>query len=91
VRELKLLSLEDAIRKMTSFPASRLGIRDRGVIREGCFADFVLFDPDKISDQATYEQPRQFPEGIPYVIVNGKILVNNGSFTAIRTGKVLRK
>jgi len=91
VRELKLLSLEDAIRKMTSFPASRLEIRDRGVIREGCFADLVLFDPDKIIDRATYEDSRQFPEGIHYVIVNGQVLIDNGEYMGIRPGKVLRK
>jgi N-acyl-D-amino-acid deacylase len=91
VRELKLLSLEDAIRRMTSFPANRLGIRDRGIIREGCFADLVLFDPDKIIDRATYEEPRQYPEGIHCVIVNGHILLENGGLTKIRPGKVLRK
>lgn len=91
VRELKLLPLEDAIRKMTSFPATRLGIRDRGIIREGCFADLVLFDPDRIIDRATYDHPRQFAEGIHSVIVNGQILVDNGAYMGIRPGKVLRK
>ena len=91
VRELKLLSLEDAVRRMTSFPANRLGIKDRGIIREGCFADLVLFDPDKVIDRATYEDPRQFAEGIHYVIVNGQVLVENGSLKAIRPGRVLKK
>jgi N-acyl-D-aspartate/D-glutamate deacylase len=91
VRELKLLSLEDAVRRMTSFPANRLGIKDRGIIREGCFADLVLFDPDKVIDRATYEDPRQFAEGIHYVIVNGQVLVENGNLKAIRPGRVLKK
>jgi N-acyl-D-amino-acid deacylase len=91
VRELKLLPLEDAVRRMTSFPASRLGLRDRGVIAEGYFADLVLFHPDSIVDKATYENPRQFAEGIDYVIVNGQVLLDQGELKAIRAGKVLRK
>jgi N-acyl-D-amino-acid deacylase len=91
VRELKLLTLEDAIRRMTSFPASRLGLRDRGIIAEGYFADLVLFDPDRIIDRSTYEDPRQFPEGIHYVIVNGQVLLEQGQLREIRPGKVLRK
>jgi len=91
VRELKLLPLEDAIRRMTSFPASRLGLRDRGIIAEGYFADFVLFDPDRIIDRATYENPRQFPEGIHSVVVNGQVLLDQGELKGIRPGKVLRK
>jgi N-acyl-D-amino-acid deacylase len=91
VRELKLLTLEDAIRRMTSFPASRLGLRDRGIIAEGYFADLVLFDPESIIDRATYEDPRQFPEGIHYVIVNGQVLLEQGQLRGIRPGKVLRK
>ncbi|HUT70417.1 MAG TPA: D-aminoacylase [Desulfatiglandales bacterium] len=91
VRELKLLTLEDAIRRMTSFPANRLGLRDRGIIAEGYFADLVLFDPDRIIDRATYENPRQFSEGIDYVIVNGQVLLEQGELKGIRPGKVLRK
>jgi N-acyl-D-aspartate/D-glutamate deacylase len=91
VREEKLLTLEDAIRRMTSFPANRLGIKDRGMIAEGYVADLVIFDPDRIRDRATYENPRQFPEGIDYVIVNGKILVEKGELKKGRPGKVLRK
>jgi len=91
VRELKLLPLEDAIRRMTSFPANRLGLRDRGIIAEGYFADLVLFDPDRIIDRATFENPRRFPEGIHYVIVNGEVLLDQGELRGIRPGKVLRK
>ena len=91
VREEKLLTLEDAIRRMTSFPASRLGIRDRGIIAEGYFADLVLFDPDRIKDRATFEDPRQFAEGIDRVIINGQPFLEDGSLKNLRPGKVLRK
>jgi N-acyl-D-amino-acid deacylase len=91
VREEKLVTLEDAIRRMTSFPANRLGIKERGMIVEGYVADLVLFDPDRIRDRSTYENPRQFPEGIHQVIVNGQLLLENGEIRKIRPGKVLRK
>lgn len=91
VREEKLLPLEDAVRRMTSFPANRLGLKGRGIIAEGCYADLVLFDPDTIRDLATYEDPRQFPEGIHCVIVNGQVLLENGELGAIRPGRLLRK
>ncbi len=91
VREEKLLPLEDAVRRMTSFSANRLGLKGRGIIAEGFFADLVVFDPDKIRDLATYEDPRQFPEGIHYVIVNGQILLEVGDLKRVRPGKVLRK
>ena len=91
VREEKLLTLEDAIRRMTSFPASRLGIRDRGIIGEGYIADLVLFDPDRVKDRATFEDPRQFAEGIECVIINGQPLLEGGGLKDLRPGKVLRK
>ena len=91
VREEKLLSLEEAVRKMTSFPANRLKLKDRGLIREGFFADLVIIDEEKIIDRATYEKPRQFPEGIEYVIVNGEILLEKGEFHPIKPGRVLRR
>ncbi|MFH1243529.1 MAG: D-aminoacylase [Pseudomonadota bacterium] len=91
VREERLLTLEDAIRRMTSFPANRLGIKRRGIIAEGYFADLVLFDPEIIKDKATYEDPRQFPDGIHYVIVNGEVLLEDGNLKKLRPGKVLRK
>jgi len=91
VREEKLLSLEEAVRKMTSFPANRLKLKDRGLIREGFFADLVIIDEERIIDRATYEKPRQFPEGIEYVIVNGEILLEKGRLHPIRPGKVLRR
>ena len=91
MREEKLLSLEEAIRKMTSFPANRLNLKGRGLLRKGYFADLVIFDEARINDKATYENPRQFPEGIEYVIVNGQVLLEKGSLSPIKAGKVLRK
>ena len=91
VREEKLLTLEDAIRRMTSFPAQRLGLKDRGLIREGMGADIVIFNPDTIIDKATFENAHQFPEGIPHVIVNGVMVVENNKQNRKRPGKVLRR
>jgi N-acyl-D-amino-acid deacylase len=91
VREQKLLPLEEAIRKITSLPAGKLRINDRGLLREGFWADIVIFDPEKIIDKATYVDPHQYPEGINYVIVNGQTVVDNGSLTGTRPGEVLRK
>ena len=90
VRELKLISLEDAIRKMTSLPAQTFGLRDRGLIREGLAADLVIFDENTIIDQATFDKPHQFPVGISYVIVNGTTVVENNEVTAARPGMALR-
>jgi N-acyl-D-amino-acid deacylase len=91
VREEKILTLEQAIRKMSSFPAQRLGLQDRGLVREGNWADLVIFDPDKVIDKATYEQPYQLPEGIPYVIVNGVIVIERGKKNRKAPGKVIRR
>jgi N-acyl-D-amino-acid deacylase len=90
VREEKLLPLEEAIRKMTSFPASRLDLEDRGIIRTGAAADITIFDPDTVIDRATYAEPRQHPEGIPFVIVNGEVVVDHGEHTGARPGRALR-
>jgi N-acyl-D-amino-acid deacylase len=90
VRELKLITLEDAIRKMTSLPAQTFGFRDRGLIREGFAADLVIFDENTINDQATFDQPHQFPVGISYVIVNGETVFANGQMTEARPGLALR-
>ena len=91
VREEKVLTLEDAIRRMTSFPAQKLGLRDRGLIKEGMFADIVLFNPDTVIDKATYDDPHQFPEGIPHVLVNGIVVVENNKQARKNPGKVLRR
>ncbi|MEO6578265.1 MAG: D-aminoacylase [Candidatus Limnocylindria bacterium] len=91
VREEALLSLEEAIRSMTSAPAARLGLRDRGTIRDGAVADLVVFDPDRVRSNATYEEPRQFPDGIAYVIVDGNIVIDGDLHTGARPGRVLRR
>lgn len=90
VREQKVLTLEEAIRKMTSLAANRVGLRDRGVLRPGTFADVVIFDPEKVIDRATFENPHQYSEGIRYVIVNGQIVLENGKHTGKFPGKALR-
>jgi N-acyl-D-amino-acid deacylase len=91
VRERKAISLEEAIRKMTSLPARRLGLKDRGVLAEGKAADIVVFDPATVADQATYDNPRQYPIGIWHVIVNGVLSVEGGKHTGKLGGKVLAK
>jgi N-acyl-D-amino-acid deacylase len=90
VRELKLISLEDAVRKMTSLPAQTFGFRDRGMVREGFAADLVVFDENTVSDQATFVAPHQFPTGIDYVIVNGGVVYAGGKLTGLRPGAALR-
>ena len=84
VRELKALTIQDAIRKMTSFPAQKLGLKDRGLIKEGNWADITIFDADKIIDKATYENPRLYSEGIEYVIINGEIVYKKGEFMDVK-------
>jgi N-acyl-D-amino-acid deacylase len=91
VREKNLFPLEEGIYKMTGSPAKKFNLEKRGLIQEGFFADLVLFDPKIIADQATYEDPRKFPIGIHYVLVNGTIVVNNGQHTQKRPGQVLRR
>ena len=90
VRDRNILSLEEAIRKMTSLPANILSIDRRGLIKEGYYADISIFDPATIIDKATFEEPHQYAEGINSVIVNGKIVVENGAHNGNRPGKVLR-
>lgn len=90
VREEGVLTLEDAVRKMTSFPAQRLGLTDRGLLKEGMWADIVVFDPERVIDKATYLEPHQFPEGILHVLVNGRTVVKDGQQTGALPGKVLR-
>ncbi len=90
VRELKILPLEMAIRKMTSAGAQRLGLRDRGLLREGYWADVVVFDPERVIDKATFEDPKQYPEGIDYVLVNGTVVLENGTHTGALPGQTLR-
>lgn len=86
----KILTLEEAVRKMTSFPAQKMGMRDRGMIRESMVADLVIFNPETISEKCTYNDPHQYPVGIPYVIINGVVVVDDGRQTDAMPGKVLR-
>jgi N-acyl-D-amino-acid deacylase len=90
VRDQGVLKLEDAVRKMTSLNAAKLGIADRGLLRAGNYADVVVIDPDKVIDRATYEKPFQYSDGIVHVIVNGKIVLEQGKHTGERSGRALR-
>ncbi|HET9448218.1 MAG TPA: D-aminoacylase [Steroidobacteraceae bacterium] len=91
VRERGWLTLPEAIRKMTALPAQRLGWKDRGVLREGAFADLVLFDPETVLDQATFAQPTVLPRGIEKVFVNGEMVWSEGKATGARPGRVLSR
>jgi N-acyl-D-aspartate/D-glutamate deacylase len=90
-RELKVLRLEDAVRKMTSLNAAKLGLRGRGLLREGGFADLAVFDAGRVIDRATYERPFRYPEGVEYVVVNGAVVVERGKHTGARPGRALRR
>jgi len=90
VRDEKILPLEEAVRKMTSLPASRMGLADRGILRPGMAADLVAFDPAKVRERSTYADPLHYSEGIPFVAVNGRLVVDQGRITAERPGKILR-
>jgi N-acyl-D-amino-acid deacylase len=89
VREKKAITLEDAVRKMSAFPAARLGLADRGVLRPGLKADIAVFDPATVRDLATYTNPHQYAQGFSYVIVNGQVVFENGSMTEARPGRVV--
>lgn len=89
--EKRLFTLEEAVRRMTSMPAARLGLQDRGIIREGMAADLTVFDLEKVRDTATFSEPHRYPEGIQYVIVNGRPAIDGGEHTGKLAGKVLRK
>jgi N-acyl-D-amino-acid deacylase len=90
VRDRGTLTLEDAVRKMTSWPATRMRLMDRGLVREGMRADLVIFDLDRMDDMATYEAPTLFPVGIDLVIVNGVVVIDeDGLHTGARPGHVL--
>jgi N-acyl-D-amino-acid deacylase len=91
VREKQIMGLEEAVRKMTSAPAARLGLKDRGVVRDGAVADLVVFDPRTVASLATYEDPRRFPVGIEHVIVNGTPVVRDGDHIGALPGRALRR
>ncbi|MXV17959.1 N-acyl-D-amino-acid deacylase family protein [Hufsiella ginkgonis] len=89
VREKNTIGLEDAIRRMTSLPAQKFGFTDRGLLRKGMKADLVIFDPAAVNDESTYEKPHAFSKGFQYVLVNGKVTVDNFIHTQVRNGRVL--
>ena len=90
VREKKILTLEEAVRKMTSLPADRMNLKDRGVLKKGMAADIVIFNPDTVIDRAEWTSPHHYPEGIPHVIINGEAVIQNGDRTDAYPGKVIR-
>jgi len=89
-REVGIFSQAEAVRKMTSLPAQKFGLWDRGLVRPGLAADLVAFDPKTVLDRATHEDPEQAPAGLPHVIVNGVFAVRDGQYTGARAGRVLR-
>src|SRR5690606_20456550 len=91
VRESKLLTLEDAVRKMTSLNAAKIGLRSRGELKRGYFADLTLFDAARVLDKATYTEPFAYNLGIEYVIVNGQVVLDRGEHTGALPGQVLRR
>lgn len=89
VRERKLVSLEEAVRKMTSLPPARFGLEGRGLLRPGWRADITVFDPATVADRATFADPQRYPDGILHVLVNGERVVDGGEHTGRRPGRVL--
>jgi N-acyl-D-aspartate/D-glutamate deacylase len=90
VRDEKVIGLEDAVRKMTSLPAQILGLADRGQVHEGFMADIAIFDPLKVKETNSFEKPKSYPEGIPYVLVNGVLVIDKGEHTGALPGKAIR-
>jgi N-acyl-D-amino-acid deacylase len=90
VRDLKLIRLEEAIRRMTSLPANKFALRDRGLLREGMAADIVIFDEKTVGDKATFQKPHAYAEGFKYIIVNGVVTAEQGKHTGVRNGVVLK-
>jgi N-acyl-D-amino-acid deacylase len=91
VHEMKVIRLEEAIRRMTSLPAQKFNLRDRGLIREGMAADLVVFDEKQVGDAATFSKPHAYSKGFSYVLVNGEVVVDQGKHTGVRSGHVLRR
>ncbi len=90
VRDEKNLTLEDAVRKMSGLPAQILGLQDRGLLHKGFYADVVVFDPKTVADTSTYEKPQSYPIGVPYVLVNGALVIDKGQHTGARPGMALK-
>jgi N-acyl-D-amino-acid deacylase len=90
VREEKVIALEEAVRRMTSLPAQKFNLNDRGLLREGYAADIVIFNPNEVKDNSTFNQPHQYTSGFKYVLVNGKIEMENGVQNNERNGQILK-
>ena len=90
VRETGALSFEEAVRRLTSLPAERLGLSDRGTVKEGAWADLAIFDPNTFSERGTTFEPNQIAQGMRHVLVNGSFVIRDGEMTGTRSGKVLR-
>ena len=90
VREQHVLTLEDAVRKMSGLPAQILGLKDRGLLREGYAADIAVFDPATVGETNSWEKPKSYAKGVQYVLVNGTLVIDKGEHTGARPGKVLR-
>jgi N-acyl-D-aspartate/D-glutamate deacylase len=91
VRQEKVLELPEAVRRMTGAPAARLGLKDRGLLKEGFAADLTLFDPERVIDRSTFADPFLLPEGIEWVFVNGQAALGGGVQTEVRNGRVIRR
>jgi N-acyl-D-amino-acid deacylase len=91
VRQERLVSLEEAVRKMTSFPAQKFGLWKKGIVRAGMDADVIIFDPDAITERSTFQDPHQYPVGLPYVILNGQVVVDQERYTGKLAGQVVKK
>ncbi len=89
VRDRGIITLEEAVRKMSGATAQRLGIRDRGLLREGFYADVAVFDPERVRDMATFEDPHQYAVGVLFVLVNGELVVDQGEHTGARPGRII--
>jgi len=89
VKKRHVLTLEDAVRKMTSWPATRMRLADRGMIKQGLWADVTIFDLDQLQDRSTYDDPMAFPTGIEYVLVNGVVTIDHDKHTGAKAGRVL--
>jgi N-acyl-D-aspartate/D-glutamate deacylase len=91
VKKEFLISWEEAIYKITYGPAQKLGLKNRGLVKKGYWADLVLINPEKLADKSTFENPYQYPQGIEYVLVNGETAIENGYYTGKRAGAILKK
>jgi N-acyl-D-amino-acid deacylase len=90
VRDEKIISLEEAVRRMTSLPAQKFTLKDRGLLKEGMAADIVIFDEKEVADISTFDKPHAYSKGFKYVLVNGEVVVEDGKHTGVRSGTILK-